>query len=67
MKGLLKWFKKSDVDLEVIQKKTDYLADKVEESLPKISGESVCEKLRKKPQDKWTENDWRLWDRYGCK
>lgn len=67
MQGFLKWFRKSDTSLEAIQEATDHLTDKIEESLPKISGKSVCERLRKKPRDQWTQNDWNLWDRYGCR
>jgi hypothetical protein len=62
-----KRFSNSDVSLETIQEKTDRLVDKVEEALPEISGGSVCERLKNKPRNQWTQNDWRLWDRYGCR
>jgi Protein of unknown function (DUF3012) len=67
MKGLLQWFRKSDLDLEEIQTKTDHLVRKVEESLPKISGESICDSLRTKPRTQWTDNERRLWNKHGCR
>jgi hypothetical protein len=62
----LKWFDKDDQKLEEIQEKTDKLLNKVEKSLPQISGQEVCDLLRKKPKNEWTQDDHDLWDLNGC-
>ncbi len=67
MREIFKWFSKNDQDLEEIQDKTDDLLDKVEQSLPKVSGQQVCAALRRKPKNKWTDADWTLWNRHGCR
>jgi hypothetical protein len=56
-----------DDALDRIQAKARELTDKVESSLPGLSGESVCKKLRAKPRGQWTSNDLDAWDQYGCR
>jgi hypothetical protein len=58
---------KQDEARDGIQSKTRELADKVESSLPSLSGESVCKKLRGKPRSQWTPDDLDAWDQYGCR
>jgi hypothetical protein len=58
---------KQDEALDGIQSKTRELVDKVGASLPSLSGDSVCKKLRGKPRSQWAPDDLDAWDQCGCR
>jgi hypothetical protein len=41
---------------------------RIESELPSVKQmSSVCERLKRKDPNRWTENDRKLWDQHGCR
>jgi hypothetical protein len=58
---------KDDVKIEKTREKINEIANRIGDSLPKMSGSIICARLRLKPRAQWTQEDYNLWNRYGCR
>jgi hypothetical protein len=50
-----------------LKSEVEKVLQEIEDALPaKASSDSVCEKLRRKGSENWSENDRKLWNKNQC-